>query len=588
MFRHPEQRRRHALVAVALLCLIWQTACNRRPDAPTQTSLPNASSSESAPPNKVLAFGDSLDQAFRRADQEGWRVLVYFQGADCAPCRRMEAETHRDPGVIEVAKQFVCVKLDASDEPELREKYAIYSIPRTIVMTSDGKPVDTAVGFVPPEEHRLWLAAALGRPPTTWREHFEALADLGLSTAQPTVAPPPPAVGAAADETDLLIWFIEQRPQAFADEHWIAHAGLLELLKSKGFRPRIEHLYRWDATDRWREAEAAKRLPDVVATFYRRGLLQTLMQADLVRDVISRRLWWQAPDADPLAACDDFQSRWIWSVNSSPHAERATEAIDVLFAPRPGVELAPDSTLTGAQRAEVEGLAADAARAWSTGDLAALEPLWDDRAPLRDASPGEEQLRWRRGSRVEMAGTRLFGNDRLAVALAEMRIEAFPGKDPTGIVSAAQRLGTPALVILRRAEPGWRVLAVGQMGDDLFVDAPANFFAALKFAAPGASSSAAPSEVPVAEIVTEKLTDARPDVVDYRWSLPASDAAEFWLVQAFLDQQPRLMLRRLTESNTDRTTLSDRVAGTVEIWTIRTDGAFGFSERKASAALRGR
>ncbi|MGE5193376.1 MAG: thioredoxin family protein [Deltaproteobacteria bacterium] len=572
---------RNAPLLGVLWCLIGLSACQQRevpgPPVPA-TSAPSAVSATSDDAEeKAISFTESLEDAFQQAGEKDRRVLVYFTGDHCGWCRRMEKETHADPQVVELASKFVCAKVNIGERPDLAEKYGVYGIPRTMIMTADGQPIDGRRGYEPPEEHRTWLEGALSKAPTTWPDVYESLAKSGAATAQPTAPPPSEPRGFPAKDSDLVIWFIEQDPKVFEDARWASHDELLAYLISKGFRPRIEHLYRWEAAERWQDAEKAQRQPDVLVSRARGGLLSDLMHRHLVGDVISTRL----REEDPLAVCDDFRSRWIWSVVDSPNAERTKAVVEHLFAPKEGVDLGPRGPLGDADRHAVGELATSMARAWCTGDLEWLRPQWDEKAPQRDADGDNEELKNRKNYVVDSAGVRLFANEHFAVALVETRA-AGTFANHAGFISSTQRVGTPTLVMLRRPEAEWRVLAVGHFGYDLIVSDPAALFG---FAKDGHADERGAAAVPVGEIIApDDGAVFGYESFKFRWRLSETerDGVQSWCVDTRHDDGwPRVILHQLRPDPGDgEMDFQIRGPTTAEIWTISPNAGVAFSERR--------
>lgn len=71
-------------------------------------------------------------------------VLVDFWATWCGPCKMLA------PTIEELAKDYqgkaeIC-KVDVDENPDLAQKFGIYSIP-TMIIFKDGKPVDKMTGF---------------------------------------------------------------------------------------------------------------------------------------------------------------------------------------------------------------------------------------------------------------------------------------------------------------------------------------------------------------------------------------------------------------------------------------------------------
>jgi thiol-disulfide isomerase/thioredoxin len=565
-----------AIVLASLLA-----SCQRQPSLSNSSAAQPAASSGvgTAPAPRTIAFGNSFEEGLSKAKHEGRRVLVHFTGEHCSWCRLMEQRTHADPQVVDVASRFVAVKVNVDERPDLLEQYGIYGIPRTIVMTADGSPVDEFVGYHAPGDHLHWLEEALSKDVTTWPKLHARLEREDSSGVQPSAPPPPSACGAAEQDADLVIWFVEQNRERFQTLHWSDHADLLKHLNAKGFRPRIEHFYRWEISDRWNKAQAARRLPDLLACPQVNGFFQDLMKRGVVGDVISTRL----STAGPLAICGDFRLRRVFSVSGSPHPTRAVEAAWAIFEPRTGVDLAPPARLDAAQRKAALSLATKAAVAWQGGDIETLRPLWDEGSHQRIVLDKNKEINDRKGYRVRSTGARLYGNDRLAIGLVEIQAEGtFP--HPPFFTSKTQRIGSPGLVIMRRAASDWRVLAAGILDYDINV---INVVDLLRFAenSPGrqASSGALDQSAALAQLLApadNAILESKRVSVHWRVPVVGSNAPQYWLAQTLNDHGwPSVLLEPIPNNSPEGGKEQPAPADcTAEIWTVTAAGLRAVSE----------
>ena len=166
-------------------------------------------------------FLESYSQAREEAQRSGRRLFVYFTGQNCGWCRVMEKRTLTDAEVVELSRSLVCVKLDMGNGPRLADELAVDAIPRTFVLTSEGKKVDMIAGYHPAAEYANWIRDSIKKSPVQ-------------ATINQSKAPTP--VGATEAQANLLIWFIDgQRTIArWPDENAFTHPQLLKMLRAIG------------------------------------------------------------------------------------------------------------------------------------------------------------------------------------------------------------------------------------------------------------------------------------------------------------------------------------------------------------------
>jgi thioredoxin 1 len=85
-------------------------------------------------------------------------VLVDFSATWCPPCRMME------PVLVnladEMAGRVTILELDVDEDPEIRTRYGVLSMP-TLMLFIGGEPVDRTVGFSGAGNVRRWIEEGL-------------------------------------------------------------------------------------------------------------------------------------------------------------------------------------------------------------------------------------------------------------------------------------------------------------------------------------------------------------------------------------------------------------------------------------------
>lgn len=74
----------------------------------------------------------------------GEPYILYFTGDGCTVCK-----THQEPALAKLAGSVRVDRVDALAQKELAERFNVYTLPTTIVMAPDGKPLHVNYGYAP-------------------------------------------------------------------------------------------------------------------------------------------------------------------------------------------------------------------------------------------------------------------------------------------------------------------------------------------------------------------------------------------------------------------------------------------------------
>ncbi|HSS94087.1 MAG TPA: thioredoxin family protein [Candidatus Dormibacteraeota bacterium] len=80
--------------------------------------------------------------------------VLYFTGENCTVCR-----THQEPALAKLPGIRVD-KVDAIAERELADRFHVYTLPTTVVMTADGRALHVNYGYAPAAKLDRQLAEA--------------------------------------------------------------------------------------------------------------------------------------------------------------------------------------------------------------------------------------------------------------------------------------------------------------------------------------------------------------------------------------------------------------------------------------------
>jgi thioredoxin-like negative regulator of GroEL len=82
--------------------------------------------------------------------------VLYFTGENCSVCR-----THQEPALAKLAGVRID-KVDAIAERELADRFHVYTLPTTVVMSAAGKSLHINYGYAPATKLESQLAEARG------------------------------------------------------------------------------------------------------------------------------------------------------------------------------------------------------------------------------------------------------------------------------------------------------------------------------------------------------------------------------------------------------------------------------------------
>jgi len=108
-----------------------------------------------------VRFVTDYREGLERALAEKRPVLVFFTAKWCRFCAQMEQEALRDPRVVRLSEEFVCVLVDADEAPELCAEFGVRAYPTVQFILPDGGRMARVVGRNSPEELAGHMQAAL-------------------------------------------------------------------------------------------------------------------------------------------------------------------------------------------------------------------------------------------------------------------------------------------------------------------------------------------------------------------------------------------------------------------------------------------
>jgi thiol:disulfide interchange protein len=103
-------------------------------------------------PDEIVPWRASYPTALEEARGGGKRAFVYFTASWCEPCQKMKYTTWADREVEAALREFVPVKVDIDDRPDLARQYNVDGVPTFVVLDPGGAVIRDWSGASPPAE----------------------------------------------------------------------------------------------------------------------------------------------------------------------------------------------------------------------------------------------------------------------------------------------------------------------------------------------------------------------------------------------------------------------------------------------------
>ncbi len=119
-------------------------------------------------PAVAVEFESTIEKAREKeasVDDGQKKLVVVTFGADwCKWCRKLEADTFLDERVNALSEQFLWVKVDVDEQPELAARFGVQGLPQTYVIDGDDRVIAVRPGYAGPLEFAKFLENALRNP----------------------------------------------------------------------------------------------------------------------------------------------------------------------------------------------------------------------------------------------------------------------------------------------------------------------------------------------------------------------------------------------------------------------------------------
>ncbi|MCK4810661.1 MAG: thioredoxin family protein [Methanosarcinales archaeon] len=106
----------------------------------------------------------SYEEGMGIAQEQNKPVMICVYTGWCGGCKELKRVVYTDPDVIELSDEFVCIKIDADQHPDIAAKYNPRGyVPTIVFLRADDTVVHGFIGYKRPDEFMKEMMVALGK-----------------------------------------------------------------------------------------------------------------------------------------------------------------------------------------------------------------------------------------------------------------------------------------------------------------------------------------------------------------------------------------------------------------------------------------
>lgn len=110
---------------------------------------------------ELIDWQRDFEKAKEIAKSENKPMMIDFYTDWCGWCKKLDSDTYSNKEVAELAKEFICVKINAEQQQKLAKEFGVSGFPYIVFLTAQGSQLSNVPGYLPPERFLKEMKAAL-------------------------------------------------------------------------------------------------------------------------------------------------------------------------------------------------------------------------------------------------------------------------------------------------------------------------------------------------------------------------------------------------------------------------------------------
>ncbi len=112
---------------------------------------------------ELIGWQRDFEKAKEIAKSENKPMMIPFYTDWCGWCKKLDSDTYSNKQVAELAKEFVCVKINAEQQQNLARDFNVAGFPYIVFLTAEGSQIANIPGYLPAERFFVEMKSALDK-----------------------------------------------------------------------------------------------------------------------------------------------------------------------------------------------------------------------------------------------------------------------------------------------------------------------------------------------------------------------------------------------------------------------------------------